>query len=99
MFQGLNDMLSGRTVIGLKRMGELDQKVFVNVCKKKLPLKDAETKGVELCSLWQENLKNPGWHPFRVIKDGDKVEACPLRLAFFIHNIYTLCLFSWRWYN
>ncbi|KAJ1410043.1 putative domain XH [Sesbania bispinosa] len=57
-------------------MGELDQKVFVNCCKKRFPLdEEAGTKGVELCSLWQENVKNSAWHPFKVIKVDDKPEA------------------------
>ncbi|XP_027344592.1 factor of DNA methylation 1-like isoform X1 [Abrus precatorius] len=75
LIKGLEDMLNGpRTNIGLKRMGELDQKIFVNNCKKRYPLEEAGTKGVELCSLWQENVKNSAWHPFKVIKIDDKVE-------------------------
>lgn len=75
LIKGLDDMLNGpRTNIGLKRMGELDQKHFVNICKKRFPSGEAETKGVELCSLWQENVKNSAWHPFKVITDDDKVE-------------------------
>ncbi|XP_061342494.1 factor of DNA methylation 1-like [Gastrolobium bilobum] len=76
LIEGLNDMLnSTKTNIGLKRMGELDQKVFVDICKKRFPLEDAGTKGVELCSLWQENVKNSAWHPFKVIIVDDKPEA------------------------
>ncbi|XP_057454103.1 factor of DNA methylation 1-like [Lotus japonicus] len=75
LIEGLNEMLnSPRTDIGLKRMGELDQKVFVNSCKKRFPLEEAGTKGVELCSLWQEHLKNSAWHPFKVINADDKPE-------------------------
>ncbi|KAK7389487.1 hypothetical protein VNO78_24580 [Psophocarpus tetragonolobus] len=75
LIKGLDDMLNGpRTNIGLKRMGELDQKVFVNNCKKRFPLEEAGTKGVELCSLWQENVKNSAWHPFKVITVDDKPE-------------------------
>ncbi|KAL5172766.1 Protein TRANSPARENT TESTA 9 [Glycine soja] len=72
---GLDDMLNApRTKIGLKRMGELDHKVFVNNCKKRFPLEEAGTKGVELCSLWQENVKNSAWHPFKVVTIDDKAE-------------------------
>jgi hypothetical protein len=42
--------------IGTKRMGELDQQVFVDACKKRYFEEDG-TKGMELCSFWQENVK------------------------------------------
>ena len=71
-----------RTKIGLKRMGELDQKVFVNNCKKRFPLEEAGTKGVELCSLWQENVKNSAWHPFKVVTVDDKAEVCTTLTCF-----------------
>ncbi|XP_028766461.1 factor of DNA methylation 1 [Neltuma alba] len=74
LIEGLKNMLNARTNIGIKRMGELDEKVFVNVCKKKIALEDPQTKGVELCSLWQENLKDSAWHPFKVISDHEKAE-------------------------
>ncbi|CAJ2656506.1 unnamed protein product [Trifolium pratense] len=60
--------------IGTKRMGELDQQVFLNACKKKY-FEDDGTKGVELCSFWQENVKDPAWHPFKVIKVNDTHES------------------------
>ncbi|OIW16946.1 hypothetical protein TanjilG_08336 [Lupinus angustifolius] len=73
LIAGLSELLNGpRTNIGLKRMGELDNKVFVDACKKKYPLEEAGTKGAELCSLWQENVKNSAWHPFKVVKVNDE---------------------------
>lgn len=76
LIEGLNEMLNGpKTNIGIKRMGELDQKVFVNACKKRFRLEEAGIKGVELCSLWQESVKNSGWHPFKVITVNDKSES------------------------
>ncbi|KAF7803317.1 factor of DNA methylation 1-like [Senna tora] len=74
LIQGFNHVLNGRTNIGIKRMGELDLKVFVNVCKTKFSLEEAHTMGFELCSLWQENLENSSWHPFNVILTDDKYE-------------------------
>lgn len=69
-------MLNGsKGNIGLKRMGELDQKVFVNKCKERFSPQEAGTKGVELCSLWQEKVKNSAWHPFKVITIDDKSEV------------------------
>ncbi|XP_042066191.1 factor of DNA methylation 1-like [Salvia splendens] len=70
LIAGLTDMLSSNRVnIGIKRMGELDEKGFKNACKQRYPLEEADIKAVELCSLWQEKLKNPEWHPFRVVED------------------------------
>ncbi|XP_073219781.1 factor of DNA methylation 1-like [Cicer arietinum] len=78
LIEGLNDMLTGpKTNIGTKRMGDLDQKVFVTACKKRFPLEEAGIKGVELCSLWQENVKNSAWHPFKVIRVDDRHEQDP----------------------
>ncbi|KAL6563166.1 hypothetical protein OROHE_005753 [Orobanche hederae] len=70
LIAGLHDMLSSSRVnIGIKRMGEIDEKVFRNTCNKRFPSGEAEMKAVELCSLWQEKLKNAEWHPFRVVED------------------------------
>ncbi|XP_057775883.1 uncharacterized protein LOC130994824 isoform X2 [Salvia miltiorrhiza] len=67
LIAGLTDMLSSSRVnIGIKRMGELDAKVFKNACRQRYPLEEAEMKAAELCSLWEEKVKNPAWHPFRV---------------------------------
>ncbi|KAE9584516.1 hypothetical protein Lal_00021747 [Lupinus albus] len=75
LIEGLSELLNGpRTNIGLKRMGELDNKVFLDACKRKFPLEEAGTKGAVLCSLWQENVKNSAWHPFKVVKLDDKLK-------------------------
>jgi hypothetical protein len=36
-------------------MGELDEKAFFNACKERYGA-EAETKALEFCSLWQDNL-------------------------------------------
>ena len=77
--QGLSDMLSGHTLIGIKRMGELDEKAFQIACKRKFAKGDADIKAAVFCSKWQEHLKNPNWHPFRVITDGEKSEVRKIR--------------------
>lgn len=75
LIQGLEDLLNEISLIGIKRMGELDEKVFLATCKKKFGVEDAEIKAAELCTTWQEELKNPSWHPYkRIHQDGvDKV--------------------------
>lgn len=70
-------MLTGaKTNIGTKRMGDLDQKVFLNASKKRFSEEEAGIKGVELCSMWQENVKNTAWHPFKVVKVNDDHVVC-----------------------
>ncbi|XP_074284159.1 factor of DNA methylation 1-like [Silene latifolia] len=68
LIAGLLEILqSSRTNIGIKRMGEIDEKAFVTVCKNKFSDDEAMIKASEGCSLWQENLKDPMWHPYRII--------------------------------
>ncbi|PQQ11706.1 factor of DNA methylation 4 [Prunus yedoensis var. nudiflora] len=60
---------SSRASIGVKIMGDLDEKPFQTATKKKYSEEEADVKAVELCSLWQEHLRDPSWHPFRIITD------------------------------
>ncbi|KAL8497221.1 hypothetical protein ACS0TY_020782 [Phlomoides rotata] len=67
LIQGLKDMPSeGSVVIGVKKMGELDLKTFIKACRKRYSSLHVDAKAAQLCSSWQEKLKNPEWHPFRV---------------------------------
>lgn len=71
LIQGLGKLLvSSRAHIGIKRMGEIDPKTFKEACKERYP-EDAEFKALELCSLWQEKLKDSDWYPFKVIMVGE----------------------------
>ncbi|XP_072979178.1 factor of DNA methylation 1-like [Typha angustifolia] len=74
LIMGLDGMLSGRTLIGIKRMGELDEKPFQNACKKRYSAEEAETKAAELCSSWQEELKKPSWHPYKILNYGGETK-------------------------
>ncbi|XP_020577816.1 factor of DNA methylation 1-like [Phalaenopsis equestris] len=67
LIKGLGDMLSSRSKIGIKRMGALDVKAFQAIFEKYLPSEDAKFQGTLLCSEWEEHLRNPEWHPFKVI--------------------------------
>lgn len=60
-------------MIGIKRMGDLDTKPFESACKKKFPSEDADIKASELCSRWDEEIRNPSWHPFKIIEHGDGI--------------------------
>ncbi|XP_065872260.1 factor of DNA methylation 1-like isoform X2 [Euphorbia lathyris] len=64
--QGLQETLSNRTALGIKRMGELDPKAFVESCKRKFSDEDWGERAVELCSTWEEYFKDPNWHPLKM---------------------------------
>lgn len=63
--------LLDRAIVGVKRMGEIDQEPFKNFCLKKFCHVDWEVRLVEAISLWQEKVNNPNWQPFKkTLKDG-----------------------------
>ncbi|KAF9601529.1 hypothetical protein IFM89_020357 [Coptis chinensis] len=49
-------------------MGELDSKPFQESCKRKYSADEADEKALVLCSQWEEYLKDPDWHPFKIIQ-------------------------------
>ncbi|XP_050277248.1 protein INVOLVED IN DE NOVO 2-like [Quercus robur] len=65
----VNDLkdLASRAHIGVKRVGELDSKPFHEAMRRKYNEEEAEDRASELCSLWEEYLKDPDWHPLKVI--------------------------------
>lgn len=65
-----------RKYIGVKRMGELDSRPFLEALRKKYNEDLAEERSTELCSLWEEYLRDPNWHPMRVVKVNDKHKVC-----------------------
>lgn len=66
--QGMREV-STRAFIGIKRMGELDNKPFLTAMKRKASHEDAAQKAIELCSQWEDYLRDPNWHPFKIITD------------------------------
>ncbi|KAK1320992.1 hypothetical protein QJS10_CPA03g01640 [Acorus calamus] len=73
LIQGLLDIMNmnSRALIGIKRMGEIDQKAFQVACKQRY-VEDADWKAAEFCSKWQEELKKADWHPFKIVTIADK---------------------------
>ncbi|XP_065859433.1 factor of DNA methylation 4-like [Euphorbia lathyris] len=64
-----------RDAIVVKKMGELDNRPFLAAAKRKFSPEHAEIKAAELCSLWDEYLRDPNWYPFKIIeKDGRSEE-------------------------
>ncbi|KAK3005123.1 hypothetical protein RJ639_017847 [Escallonia herrerae] len=75
LVNGLNE-LSKSAHIRVKRMGELDSKPFHEAMKRKYNEADVDERASEVCSLWEEYLRDPEWHPFRVINvDGKHQEV------------------------
>ncbi|XWS65979.1 hypothetical protein CRYUN_Cryun05aG0160700 [Craigia yunnanensis] len=64
---GLKDMLNSRTTLGVKRMGEINQKAFEFACLLKFPNEDWQEICAKLCSSWEQNVQDPKWHPFKMI--------------------------------
>ncbi|CAI0420757.1 unnamed protein product [Linum tenue] len=55
-------------------MGDLNQKPFLDACKQRFPSEEAGVKALELCSLWQNNLTDSQWYPFKVITSDEIVD-------------------------
>lgn len=64
----MEEELDGQTAIGIKRMGELNEKPFLNACKRKYGKGEYQIKAAELVTNWQEELKKPSWHPFKMVE-------------------------------
>lgn len=74
LVNGLKD-LPKRESIGVKRMGELDNEPFLRAIRRKYNPAEAEEKASEICSLWEEYLRDPEWHPFKVITVNGKSQG------------------------
>lgn len=57
-------MINDCAVVGIKKMGQLDEKPFHYACKRKHRDDDPEGKAARLVSSWQEELNNISWNPF-----------------------------------
>lgn len=72
IIMGLKESASS-TYIGVKIMGDLDKQPFVAAAKRiysrKYGKRAADNKAAELCSLWEQYLRDPHWHPFKIISD------------------------------
>ncbi|XP_072977365.1 factor of DNA methylation 5-like isoform X2 [Typha angustifolia] len=110
LISGLTEMLSGRSLIGIKRMGELDEKPFRNACKQRYSKEDADVKAMMFCSKWQDELRNPEWHPFKVIiadekekevikEDDEKLQTLKEELGDEVHEAVTMALLEMNEYN
>ncbi|KAL6581042.1 hypothetical protein OROMI_006965 [Orobanche minor] len=72
--EGLKEM-SINSHIGVKRMGELDSQPFHRAMKRRYNEAEADERATELCSLWEEYLRDPEWHPIKVVNVNGKYQA------------------------
>ncbi|CAN4098834.1 unnamed protein product [Withania somnifera] len=70
----INGLRESRAFISVKRMGELNEKPFHTAARKMYNSDEAAEKAVEVCSLWEDHLRDPNWHPYRVIQKGQTAE-------------------------
>ncbi|CAA0836768.1 Protein INVOLVED IN DE NOVO 2 [Striga hermonthica] len=61
--------------ISVKRMGELDDKPFHRAMKRRYSEAEADERATELCSLWEEYLRDPEWHPIKVVNINNKYQS------------------------
>lgn len=75
LIKGLEDLSSSYiNSTWIKRIGELNEKPFRDACFQKFPNEEPDLKGIELCSLWQEKIKDPNWHPFKIVTINGKLQ-------------------------
>ncbi|KAJ4848059.1 hypothetical protein Tsubulata_015843 [Turnera subulata] len=76
LLQYVRDTPGDQTIIGIKRMGEVDPKPFSDVCRLRFLEEDhCMVQSMQACSLWQTHVNDPNWHPFeRVIVEGKEQE-------------------------
>ncbi|XP_020180189.2 factor of DNA methylation 3-like [Aegilops tauschii subsp. strangulata] len=75
LIRGFQDLITGQTSIGIKRMGMLDQESLEKAFQQKLSEHDAAL----FCAKWEAEIfsikRNPDWYPFKVIMvDGKEME-------------------------
>ncbi|KQK08725.1 hypothetical protein BRADI_2g43550v3, partial [Brachypodium distachyon] len=110
LIQGFNGIITGRTNIGIKRMGDLDLKSLVVACEHKLSKGDALVSAEILYSKWGVEITNPEWHPFRVImengeekeilhEDDEKLRALKEEHGEEIYGLVTKALLEINEYN
>ncbi|XP_057433590.1 factor of DNA methylation 4-like [Lotus japonicus] len=70
LISGIRQTTTARAKIHVKRMGDLDSyKPFIEPAKRKFSGDDVHIKAAEYCSQWGKYLRDPSWHPFKVVTD------------------------------
>jgi hypothetical protein len=85
--QGFENMpISGGAVVGIKRMGQLDENPFRAACNLKYRDNDPEGKAARLVSYWQEEIQKPSWRPFTNIQV-DEEDKVSIQFPYNIHAL------------
>ncbi|KAK4273657.1 hypothetical protein QN277_017003 [Acacia crassicarpa] len=66
--KSLKDVFHSRSQLVIKRMGALDTKPFQDACMHKYSSENWQEICAQLCSSWEENLKNANWHPYKIVE-------------------------------
>ncbi|KAJ4819975.1 XH/XS domain-containing protein [Rhynchospora pubera] len=56
--------------IGVKRMGEIDERAFKKACRLKLGKSKVDEEAAVLVLEWQNEIQNPDWCPFKIGQHG-----------------------------
>ncbi|CAN1746925.1 Factor of DNA methylation 1 [Linum perenne] len=64
--------------IGIKRMGEIKGQVFREACLGRFSVEEVDDASAKLCSLWEQHLTDPHWHPFKHQCIKDQQQACTI---------------------
>ncbi|KAL0725926.1 hypothetical protein Bca4012_040525 [Brassica carinata] len=72
LISGMRDLSDGRSMIGVKRIGQVDDKPFVKAFEKIFSDKVIQLEQASvLVSKWQEEVCDARWFPFKVVGTGD----------------------------
>ncbi|XP_010429908.1 PREDICTED: factor of DNA methylation 5-like [Camelina sativa] len=76
LIRGFRDLsCDDRSTIGVKRMGQLDKKPFIQVCKQRFTGEEnIELEHDMLCWKWQRTVTDPSWYPFKRVSSGEKMK-------------------------
>ncbi|KAI3880740.1 hypothetical protein MKX03_016673 [Papaver bracteatum] len=69
LIRGIGEIATARSVIGVKRMGELDSKPFGSALKGICSSSSVElvsNQSVLLCNFWEKMLRDQAWHHFKI---------------------------------
>ncbi|CAI8611722.1 unnamed protein product [Vicia faba] len=114
---------TSRVIISVKRMGDLDIKPFEEASKRKFPAEgngkaaqrkladERKMKAIQWCSQCEDYLRDPSWHPFKIVTDkegnskeildenDEKLKSLRDELGDEVHDAVTTALMELNEYN